>query len=388
MSFTFKHKFNFYFIFLFFHTLGTTWLPYASFLRALIFLLGFIYIIFNEKVFTRSLFLLLLLVLFLLNFIFSIDHFGSIRFFSILFPILLCEYYYSRLLNLYSRILSITNVLRVFIFISLLFYFFGDNRVIDNVFGDDGFDFGNQFSGVFESVNYFYFYFFIFISSNIILYKLSKFYSLINIVLIILTSAILVLKFPTINRTFILASIFFFIMIFDNKLFKSFIYLSLLCLIFVLSTNFEFEYLESYGLKTKDFVEYGFFGNRTEIWTGVINIVKSNSYYLYGAGYGNEVHTLNSLKLLDFQNLHAHNTYLSILLEFGLIPTFFILIYMFCIIFRNLSRNKILISLFGSFFIFSLFDSVFKSGFNPGHFLFFSLFIFQDYRHKLFSKND
>jgi O-antigen ligase len=374
MNFIFKNKFNFYFILLFFHTLGATWIPFSSTFRIFAFLIAFIYVIF--KINKYNFLFLFFILLFIVNFILSINHFNSIRSLIILIPVLYCEYYFSKSLNTYSRLISISSVLRLFTLASLFFYYLGDNRVIDNVYGVDGYYFGNQFSGIFESVNYFYFYFFIFISTNIILYKTYKYWSLLNIILIFLLSAIIILNFPSINRTFLLAFTFFLMTIFDNKIFKYFFYLTFFILIVFFFSNLEFEYLESFGFKTKDFIEYGIFGNRSDLWLGVLNIIKSNYYYLHGSGYGNEVESIKSLRLLDFDNLHAHNTYFSILLEFGVIPSLIILFIIFSKIYKVLKQHKHLISLFISFFIFSFFDSVFKGGFNPGHFLFFTLFVF------------
>ena len=368
-----------FYLLVFFHVYGSTWLEYSSIIRFFGYLLIFPLAISQFKISDNKLLLTSLLVIILLhNFIFSIDIINTSYVTLITILVLFNEYVFSKKLNVLNKLIIIRNCLRVFLIISMIFYLIGDSRVSDNIFGYDYLDYGNSFSGIFESVNYFFLFFLIYIAIFFLINRISSSSKKIDLLITALIFLVVFLKFQNINRTFILGLFIFFTTFFWKYKFSRIIFFSSIILSILFFSVLNLEILDQYGIKTKDFVQYGIFGNRTLLWQTIIDILNNGNYLFSGVGFSNEVENLNNLNIPGFENLHAHNTYLTLAHEFGIVFSLLLLIIVLYFSHKTIKRYNYLLPLFLVIVIFSFFDSLFIQGFNPAHIIFYSIFIFNN----------
>lgn len=383
----FPLSFSYLFIYgscLTFFIYGITWLPFASEIRFIGLSLTAFFFAFkkNQKIFNLK-FVSIALFIAITNIIFSIDMLVSFRAFFILIIVLAIEYMITRNVSIEDRLKVIFKVLRLFFLLSIFAYVLGDSRVSDNIFGNDSLLFGNAFGGVFESVNYFYF--FLFIYQFVLLIQNNSFKkNFFDLFIIGIIYSIILIVFPQINRTFILSNFIFLYFYFFKEYFSvkfKLIISAILFAIVISAIQIESDLLTIYGIKIADILEYGIFGNRTILWNTSIEAMIDNNYIFYGNGLGNQKLMLANYDLTGFEGLHAHSTYFGVLLDFGLLPSILILGFIFFASIKNLLRyrdiyNIDLIPLFFGLMVFSIFDSIFIEGFNVGHFIIFTLFVF------------
>ena len=373
------NSFKIFYFLVFIHVLGSTWLDYSSLFRFFGFLIVFPIAIYKFKLPKKNLIILSILIfIFSLNLFFSINYSNSLYAFSLIILVLLNEYVFSRDLKISQKLLVIKNCLRIFMILSILAYLIGDNRVSDNIYGNDELSFGNAFSGVFESVNYFYLFFLIYISLLFLVKspKINFKYLNIDYFVILIITAIIVFKFQNINRAFILGLLIFFVSYYWTNKYIKFLFFTSIIFSSIYFTVLDLDFLSQYGIKTKDFLEYGIFGNRTSLWNTVFEIIGNLSYVFSGVGISNETLSLSSFNIIGFENLHAHNTYLTLFHEFGFLFGFILLFLILIISMRTVRNNKFLLPLSLIIIIFSFFDSLYMQGFNPSHIIFYSIFIF------------
>ncbi len=363
---------------------GITWLPFSSAIRfiGLSFVAAFLAFNKNQQLFNLK-FVSFILFIAVNNILFSLDMLVSYRSLLILIVVLAIEFMITRKVTIEERLKSICIVLRLFFVISILAYISGDSRVSDNIYGNDTLITGNAFSGVFESVNYFFFFLYVY-QFLILIQKSSLKDKFFDIFIIILIYGIIFIVFLQINRTFILSNlVFIYFYLFKDYFTVTFkLIISFFILAIVISIiEIESDLLQIYGIKISDILEYGIFGNRTILWAASIDAIIDNNLIFYGNGLGNQKLMLSTYDLTGVEGLHAHSTYFGILLDFGVIPSLIILSYIFISSFNNLIKYRDIykIDLFPFFFglmVFSIFDSIFIEGFNSGHFIVFTLFVF------------